>query len=201
MRRVVTKALAEHVEQNNLQGKLRYNVFCGASSGMEMESHWAWLNMIKTRSCAVNGKEIAHAVNTGEIEFFDQHVSMFPQQLRYGFYTTRKPGGRLDVAIIEASAITAEGHIVLGPAVGATPEIVQMADKIIIEINITGPSWEGLHDITFTDLPPFRKPYMITNCEDRIGEPFVPVDAEKVVAIVESNVPEHLSANKPIDQT
>ena len=196
---MVTNALAEHVQKYGLQGKLRYNVFCGASSGLEMESKWARLNMIKTRSCAVNGKEIAKAVNNGEIEFFDQHVSMFPQQLRYGFYTTRKPGGKLDIAIIEASGITEEGHIVLGPAVGSTPEIVQMADKIIIEINTTGPSWEGLHDITFTELPPYRKPYLVMRCEDRIGGPYVPVDSEKVVAIVESDVPEHLSANKPID--
>ena len=102
------KALAEHVEKNNLSGKLRFNVFCGASSGMEMETHWCRLGMIKTRSCAINGKEIAKAVNTGEIDFYDQHVSMFPQQLRYGYYTLDKPGGKLDVAIIEASAITPE---------------------------------------------------------------------------------------------
>lgn len=168
---------------------------------MEMEAQWARLKMIKTRSCAVNGKEIAKAVNTGEIDFFDQHVSMFPQQLRYGFYTTRKPGGRLDIAIIEASAITKDGQLVLGPAVGATPEIVQMADKIIIEINTTGPNWDGLHDITFTELPPYRKPYLVMRCEDRIGGPHLQVDGEKVIAIVESNVAEHLSANKPLDDT
>lgn len=164
-----------------------------------METHWCRLGMIKTRSCAINGKEIAKAVNSGEIDFYDQHVSMFPQQLRYGYYTLDKPGGKLDIAIIEASAITPEGHIVLGPAVGATPEIVTMADKIIIEINTTGPSWEGLHDITFTDLPPYRKPYLVMRCEDRIGGPHLPVDPEKIVGIVESTIPEHLSGNKPID--
>lgn len=48
------------------------------------------------------------------------------------------------------------------------------------------PSFEGLHDITMTDLPPRRKPYLIMAPEDRIGTTYIPVDPEKVVAIVES---------------
>ena len=34
-----------------------------------------------------------------------------------------------------------------GASVGATPEILQMADKIIIEVNTKLPSFKGLHDI------------------------------------------------------
>lgn len=85
--------------------------------------------MISRRSCAVNGKPLVKAVNTGRIEFFDRHVSTFAQDLRYGFYTLNKPNGKLDVAVIEASAITEDGEITLGPAVGATPEIVEMSEK------------------------------------------------------------------------
>ncbi|CAG8496264.1 6402_t:CDS:2 [Racocetra fulgida] len=42
---------------------------------------------------------------------------------------------KLDVAIVEATAITEKGHIIPGASVGATPEIVQSASKIIIEVN------------------------------------------------------------------
>jgi acetyl-CoA hydrolase len=37
----VPTALADHVERNNLQGKLKYNLFVGASSGAETENRWA----------------------------------------------------------------------------------------------------------------------------------------------------------------
>jgi acetyl-CoA hydrolase len=41
-----------------------------------------------------------------------------------------------------------------------------------------------------TDLPPNRKPYLIMSPEDRIGTPHIPVDPEKVIAIVESDYPD-----------
>ena len=76
-----------------------------------------------------------------------------------------------------------------------------MADKIIIEVNTAMPNFEGLHDITMTDLPPRRKPYLIMAPEDRIGTPHIPVDPEKVVAIVESDYPDQTQGNAPEDDT
>ncbi len=52
-----------------------------------------------------------------------------------------------------------------------------------------------------TDLPPRRKPYLIMAPEDRIGTPHIPVDPEKVVAIVESDYPDQTQANAPEDDT
>jgi acetyl-CoA hydrolase len=57
-----------------------------------------------------------------------------------GYYTKDKTSGapgKLDVAMVEATAITEDGHLILGASVGATPEIIQMADKIIIEVPLT----------------------------------------------------------------
>lgn len=54
-----------------------------------------------------------------------------------GWYTKDKTSGaagKLDVAIIEATSITEDGNIILGASVGATPEILQMSDKVIIEV-------------------------------------------------------------------
>lgn len=81
--RKVPTALADHVEKNNLQGKLKYNLFVGASSGAETENRWASLNMIERRSPHQVGKEIAKGINNGNIKFFDKHLSMFPQDLVY----------------------------------------------------------------------------------------------------------------------
>ncbi|EEH33807.1 acetyl-CoA hydrolase [Paracoccidioides lutzii Pb01] len=196
----VPTALADYVENNNLQGKLKYTLFVGASSGAETENRWARLNMIERRAPHQVGKEISKGINQGNINFFDKHLSMFPADLVYGFYTKNKPSNKLDVVVIEASAITEEGGIIPGASVGASPELVQMAEKIIIEVNTSGPSFEGLHDITMCDVPPKRKPYLIMAPEDRIGTPYIPIDPEKVVAIVESDYPDQTQPNAPADE-
>ncbi|KAK2798594.1 acetyl-CoA hydrolase [Onygenales sp. PD_10] len=199
--KMVPTALADHVEKNNLQGKLKYTLFVGASSGAETENRWARLNMIERRSPHQVGKEISKGINNGNIKFFDKHLSMFPADLVYGFYTKNKANNKLDVVVIEASAITEEGGIIPGASVGASPELIQMADKIIIEVNTAAPSFEGLHDITMCDKPPRRKPYLIMAPEDRIGTPHIPIDPEKVVAIVESDYPDQTQPNAPADAT
>ena len=52
-----------------------------------------------------------------------------------------------------------------------------------------------------TDLPPNRKPYLIMSPEDRIGRPTIPVDPDRVVAIVESDYPDQTNENAPEDDT
>jgi acetyl-CoA hydrolase len=76
-----------------------------------------------------------------------------------------------------------------------------MAEKVIIEVNTATPSFEGLHDIPLSDLPPRRKPYLVMATEDRIGTPYIPVDPEKIVAIVESDYPDQTQSNAPEDDT
>lgn len=128
--RKIPTMLADHVEQNNLQGKLKYSLFVGASSGAETENRWAELDMIERRSPHQVGKAIAQGINNGKISFFDKHLSMFPSDLVYGFYTKDRPNPKLDVVIVEATAITEDGGIIPGASVGASPELVQMADKV-----------------------------------------------------------------------
>lgn len=61
------------------------------------------------------------------------------------------------------------------------------------------PSYEGLHDITMSELPPKRRPYQILVPEDRIGTLSIPVDSEKIVAIVESDYTDQTVPNAPAD--
>lgn len=102
--------------------------------------------------------------------------------------------------VVEATDILEDGSIVPGASVGATPELVQMADKIIIEVNTSIPSFEGLHDITMTDLPPKRKPYLIMGVEDRIGTTSIPIDPEKVVGVLHSDYRDQTSPNSAADE-
>ncbi|ROW00713.1 hypothetical protein VSDG_03342 [Cytospora chrysosperma] len=192
--------LADHVEKNNLQGQLKYNLLVGASSGAETENRWAGLDMIQKRAPHQVGKAIAKGINEGRINFFDKHLSMFPSDLVYGFYTKDRPNSNIDVAVVEATDILEDGSIVPGASVGATPELVQMADKIIIEVNTAIPSFEGLHDITMCDLPPRRKPYLIMGVEDRIGTTSIPIDPEKVVGVLHSDYRDQTLPNSAADE-
>ncbi|CAI4251678.1 CQS_1a_G0001830.mRNA.1.CDS.1 [Saccharomyces cerevisiae] len=197
--KAVPEALIDHVEKNNLQGKLRFNLFVGASAGPE-ENRWAEHDMIIKRAPHQVGKPIAKAINQGRIEFFDKHLSMFPQDLTYGFYTReRKDSKILDYTIIEATAIKEDGSIVPGPSVGGSPEFITVSDKVIIEVNTATPSFEGIHDIDMPVNPPFRKPYPYLKVDDKCGVDSIPVDPEKVVAIVESTMRDQVPPNTPSD--
>ncbi|BGP21964.1 acetyl-CoA hydrolase [Rhodotorula toruloides] len=194
-------ALAEYVEKNNLQGKMRFSLFVGASTGPEVEERWARNLMIERRFPHQVGKAISKGINAGEIEFADKHLSMFAQDLTYGYYSRDKkhgePGKMLDWAWVEATEILPDGSIVPGASVGATPEILASAEKIIVEVNTGLPSMKGLHDIVLSPDPPHRLPYLVTHPADRIGSVSLPVDPERVVAIVETNKPDNTGKNAP----
>ena len=196
--KVVPAVLADYVEKNNLQGKMRFNLFIGASIGAEIEDRWASLKMTDKRWPYQTGKVIQKGVNNGEVRMGDKHLSVYAQDLGYGFYTKEK-GGKLDLAIIEVTGITEDGGLILAGSVGLNTEIVQIAEKIILEVNTALPSFEGLHDLVMLDRPPHRQPYLISRVEDRIGTTHLPCDPNKIVAIVESTKTDNGRALAPPD--
>jgi acetyl-CoA hydrolase len=181
--KAVPIALADHVEANNLQGKLKFNLFIGASVGAETEDRWATLDMIDRRWPYQTGKNIAAGINAGRIRMGDKHLGHFAQDVSYGFYTEN---GRYDIGIIEVSAITEDCGLALTTSCGIVAEMINLCDKIIIEVNTGQPSFEGIHDIHMQQKPPHRAPFLITEAHTRIGTPYVPCDPDKIVAIVES---------------
>jgi acetyl-CoA hydrolase len=198
--KAVPTALADHVEKNNLKGQLGFKLFVGASADVDIESRWADLNMLQQRAPHQVGRPIANAINDGRTAFFDKHLSMFPQDLTYGYYTLKKEGSKLlDISIIEATGIDAQGNIILGPSVGASPELIHYSDKVIIEVNTKLPSFEGLHDINMPELPPYRNPFPVTSPIDRFGTSNLPIDPSKVIGIVESTTLDSVGENTPSD--
>ena len=192
--KAVPTALADLVEKNKLStnGKsdLRFNLITGASTDLPIESRWAELGMIHRRTPHQVGKPISGAINRGDILFFDKHLSMVPQDMTYGYYTKNRTTGNknaIDVALVEATAINEEGQLILGPSVGGTPEMVDYAEKVVVELNTSLPSFEGLHDINMVEAPPYRKPFPVTSVQDRFGTVGVPVDPSKILGIIESN--------------
>ncbi|MDD2581287.1 MAG: acetyl-CoA hydrolase/transferase C-terminal domain-containing protein [Desulfuromonadaceae bacterium] len=184
--KAVPIALADHVEKNHLQGKLRFNLFTGASVGAETEDRWASLDMLDRRWPYQTGKNIAAGINEGRIRMGDKHLSLFAQDLGYGFYTKDSTSGKLDLAIIEVSAITEDGGLVPTSSGGVIPEILMMCDRIIVEVNVGQPSFEGMHDNVTCNNPPNRQVLNITKADSRIGTTYIPCDPAKIIAVVES---------------
>ncbi len=198
--KAVPIALADHVQKHGLQGKWKFNLFIGASVGAETEDRWASLDMIDRRWPYQTGKNIQEGINAGRIRMGDKHLSMFAQDLKYGFYT-KEQGGKIDIALIEVSAVTEDGQLALTASCGSSAEAVCVADKIILEVNTSTPSFEGMHDIVMLENPPGRQVLLITKPSDRIGTPYVPIDIDKVVAVVESRLPDKGRAFTELDET
>jgi acetyl-CoA hydrolase len=197
--KVVPRALANHVEANGLQGKLRLGLFTGGSVAAEIENRWAEVKLIDRRFPYQLGDTIRRCVNDGTVRMGDKHLGLFAEDLLNGFYTKDR-GGRLDLAIVEATAITEEGGIVLSTTAAAAPEIITIAERVIVELNTALPSFEGMHDIPVLRRPPFKQPYLITRVDDRIGTPHVPCPPEKIVAVVESQEADNGPEMSPPDE-
>jgi len=199
--KAVPIALADYVEANSLQGKWKFNLFIGASVGAETEDRWATLDMIDRRWPYQTGKNIAKGINEGRIRMGDKHLSLFAQDLGYGFYTKDTESGKLDLAILEVSAVKEDGSLVPTSSCGVIPEILMVCDKIILEVNTGQPSFEGMHDLFMQGTPPDRQVFNITKADSRIGSTSIACDPEKVIAVVESKYPDKGRAFTEIDAT
>lgn len=181
-----TLALAKAIKAGK---KCRINIWSGASVGPEIEEALAEVGGISGRMpyYAASNKTLSRQINTGSVTYIDQHLSHFAQQIDYCFY------GDVDVAIVEAAAINADGSIVLGPGVGNTPMLVKHAKKIIVEVNTSIPlTLDGMHDIYICSKPPERTEIPIYHVGDRIGSPYVSCGLDRITCIVESDIVDHV---------
>ena len=201
--KAIPVALCNMADEQGFNGKVKYNVHIGASTGPELDANMARHGLIARRFPYQLGKDIQGAINSGEVEFADQHLSTYADRLVNGFYNPTGKGAKdknIDIAVVEVTEVTPEGYIIPGLSVGATPEILHTADKIILEVNTKLPSCRGLHDITpWQDAP--RSPLDIRSASDRVGEEFIRIDPSRVVAIVESKYPDNTSDVPPNDET
>lgn len=119
-------------------------------------------------------------VNDGTVDYCDLHLSESAQFARYGYM-----GGNIDIAIVEACAITEEGHIIPTTSMGNTASYVQSADVVIVEVNTSQPlELEGMHDVYIPMDPPHRLPIPIVSVGDRIGTTYIPCGMDKIKYIV-----------------
>ena len=193
--KVVPGEIAKIAEQEHAKGNpFQISVFTGASTGDKVDGVLARAKAMKFRTPYQTVKDSRNAINKGEIEYCDLHLSTMSQDIRYGFY------GDIDVAIVEACDVTEDGEIVPTSAVGIFPTIVRLAKTVIVELNKRDPKeMRGLHDIAEPADPPHRKALEVYSVRDRVGTEYFKVDPSKIV-VVETNEEGEGGKFAPVDE-
>ena len=188
--KAVPLALAERARQQPLS----ISLMTGASLGNDLDKQLTEAGVLARRMPFQVDATLRKAINDGRVMFIDQHLSETVEQLRN--HQLKKP----DIAVIEAVAITEQGHIVPTTSVGNSASFAIFAERVIVEINLAhNPNLEGLHDIYIPTYRPTRTPIPLTRVDDRIGATAIPIPAEKIVAIVISEQPDSPSTVLPPD--
>jgi len=132
--------------------KIKLTVYSGASLGPEVDGAWSEAGIIERRLPYQTNSILRNNINKGVVDYIDMHLSHSTQFLNYGTIP------KVDVAIVEALAITEEGNIIPTSGIGNSPSFIKSADKVIVEINLAKPmEMEGMADIYITEKPPNKK--------------------------------------------
>lgn len=182
--KVIPMAIAQKAESEHAAGRpFQIGMFTGASTSDRLDGALARAKAIKFRTPYQSCGDMRSAINQGSVPFFDLHLSELAPKMRYNAF------GNVDIAIIEASHITDDGKIYLGTGVGIAPTVCRMAKRIIIELNHHLPEGLlGFHDIYEPLDPPYRREVPIYKPNDRIGTPYIQVEPEKIIGIVETDL-------------
>ena len=196
--KAVTKELAKiAVKEHEAGREFKVGIFTGASTGQSTDGDLAAAGAIKYRAPYTTNPDFRKHVNMGEIPYNDLHLSHMAQELRYGFY------GEIDWAILEVCDIEDCGneyHAYLTAAGGISPTAARLAKHIILELNsFHNPNAKFIHDVYEPLDPPYRKPIPIINVGDRIGVSYIVVPKDKLVGVVECNIPDEARAFKDSD--
>ncbi|NDW13555.1 acetyl-CoA hydrolase/transferase family protein [Bacteroides sp. 214] len=184
--KATTAEIAKIAEEEHAKGNpYQISILSGASTGDSCDGVLTRAKALKYRAPYTTNSDFRKAVNNGEIAYNDIHLSQMAQEIRFGFF------GNVDVAIVEACDVTADGKIYLTAAGGITPTICAKADKIIVELNSAhSKNMIGMHDVYQPLDPPYRREIPIYKASDRVGTTYVQVDPKKIVGVVEVNMPD-----------
>ncbi|HMJ90433.1 MAG TPA: succinate CoA transferase [Candidatus Acidoferrum sp.] len=195
--KVVPKAIAARATALHTAGApFQIGVLTGASTGKSLDGELARAEAVRFRTPYQSDPDLRKCINEGKTQFFDMHLSMLPQNVRYGFL------GPIHFAVIEACDVSDNGEITLTSGVGAAPTFCRVAEKIIIELNRFHPAMlRGCHDIYEPEDPPYRNPLPVFRPADRIGSPTIKIDPKKIIGVVENDAPDETGSFAEVGET
>ena len=195
--KALPQALHDRMVAARARGEdFRIGLWTGASTAPDADGILAQARGVSSRLPYNSDPAMRKLINSGEVDYVDAHLSHSAQHMWFGFY------GNLDVAVVEVAAILPNGLLVPGSSVGNSKTWLDLADKVILEVNDWHPrGYEGFHDVYYgTRRPPERLPIQLLEPMQRIGDPYLRVDPSKVVAVVETNAPDRNLPFKPADE-
>jgi len=191
--KAVPAALARRIRAAQARGdEFRIGLFTGASTAPELDGVLADTGALRLRTPYQSDPHLRAAINNGITSYVDPHLSHSAPQVRDGFF------GNLGVAVVEVTAVTDDGRLVPSSSVGNNNVYLDCADKVILEVNAwQSEDLEGMHDIYYG---PSGKPILLVGTGDRIGRPYLRVDPDKVVGVIETDDNDRNTQFKPADE-
>ena len=179
--KAVPRAIAVMAKEHHSRGDpFSVRLFTGASTMTDVDGVLADADAVSFRMPYMSDPVMRRKINAGSIAYVDTHLSRVAPWARAGFF------GKIDVAIVEAALIRSDGSLVPTFAVGNAQTWLDLADRVIIEVNAWHtPQIEGLHDIWNTTAPGAAATLArITGPDTRVGQSGLQVDPAKVAAVV-----------------
>ena len=183
------KAVVEELVKRKESGEnLVINLITGANVPW-VDEKLGSANIINRRSPMIASRTLASQVNGSSIKYVEQQMCKMPRLLRRGSF------GKIDIAVVEALGFNENGDLIPSTSVGMVHHLMDTADAIIVEVNSAYPKClEGIHDIYVPKAPPKTEPIPLVETSHRIGKTAIPVDEDKILCIVETNLAEDLGA-------
>lgn len=193
--KVIPESLAKRAQKLHEAGHpFQIKLMTGASSSDRLDGVLSRANAIAYRLPYQSNADLRKAINSGETQYTDQHLSHYPQWINYHIL------GDIDFAIVEVADYTVDGELTLTMSVGATPTFCRHAKHIILEHNVRhSPELLGLHDIYELENPPHRQTIPLLKPEDRIGTVRIKVDPKKILGVVETNEFDNIAEFKEVN--
>jgi propionyl-CoA:succinyl-CoA transferase len=193
--KAVPRALAARAQRLHDAGQpFAIRVLTGASTGASIDDALAEADAISWRAPYQTSVPLRQRINDGRVAFVDMHLSHVPQAVLHGFF------GAVDVAVIEATEVTPDGKVYLTSSIGASPTFLQVADRVIIEVNrFHYRKASEMADIVIPRPAPQANAIDLEHPLHRIGTTYARVDPAKVVGVVETCQPDELGDFTPPD--
>lgn len=156
-------------------------IISGGSVGEEVDKKMVEAGVIARRYPYQATREARKAVNDGEIEFHDTHISSLGDDAMFGYF------GNIDLAIVEAIAV-GKDWLIPSTSIGHSPSYVRAADRLLVEVNESQPlELQQVHDIYEREDPPNREPIPLSDPADTIGSTFLRFPEEKLLGVVKTD--------------
>lgn len=180
-------ALAERGKRGEVGGLTLWS----ANIQNETEKALAEAGALKRRMGSHGDSSLRKLINSRQVECNDIRSEMIPYFMRSNVF------GKLDLAVIDAIAVTEEGYIIPSHAPVDCSSYAQAAEQIVVEIDTSIPlECAGFYDHYLPDLNNMRE-IPLYRAGQRIGTPYIPVDPAKIKYIVVSDKQKDVTGSKP----